>query len=108
MNARSSVVAAVAVVAMNLLPEASAQVYRPDAFGTTNHTLHLEAEALRMDAFRASRDPERLRPEDKREPLTFYGRVGNFAAENPGEGFTLKRASGPKVGNVGVGFRRRF
>ncbi len=108
MNARSSVVAAVAVAALGSAQAVSAQVYRPDAFGSTNHTQHLQAEAMRLDAFRASREDALRRPEYKPEPLTFFGRLGNYAAENPGEGFTLKRASGPKIGNVSIGFRRKF
>lgn len=106
MNTRSSVFAAVAAVAF--AQAAYAQVYRPEAFGMTNHTQHLEAEALRMDAFRASREPVERRKDDRAEPLTFFTRLGNYAAENPGDGFTLRRAQGPKMGNVGVGFRRRF
>jgi len=98
----------VAAAAMAFAQVASAQVYRPESFGATNHTLRLEAEAMRMDAFRASRNPVRPRADDKPEPLTFFGRLGNYAAENPGDGFTLRRAQGPKIGNVGVGFRRRF
>lgn len=98
----------VAVAAMAVAQLACAQVYRPESFGSTNHTLHLEAEAMRMDAFRASRQPMAPAREHRAEPLTFYGRLGNYAAENPGDGFTLRRATGPKVGNVSVGFRRRF
>ncbi|MGQ0651346.1 MAG: hypothetical protein ACT4P4_03605 [Betaproteobacteria bacterium] len=66
---------------------ASAQAYRPESFGATSHTLHLEREAGRMDAFRASRDPVRPRADD---------------------GFTLRRAQGPKIGNASIGFRRKF
>jgi hypothetical protein len=107
MNRLSSVV--VAAAAMTFAQAACAQVYRPDAFGKTNHTQQLEADALRMDAFRASRDPMiRPRADDKPEPLTFFTRLGNYAAENPGDGFTLRRATGPKMGNVGVGLRRKF
>ena len=108
MKMRSSVVAAVAVVAWGVAQSAAAQVYRPEAFGMTNHTQQLEAEALRMDAFRASRHPEGVRRDDKPERLTFFGRLGNYAAENPGDGFTLRRASGPKIGNASIGLRRRF
>lgn len=106
MNKRCAVVVAASAVVFS--QAVAAQVYRPDAFGTTNHTQQLEAEALRMEAFRASRDPVRARNEGKPEPLTFYGRLGNYAAENPGDGFTFRRATGPKVGNVSVGLRRKF
>lgn len=101
----------VAVAALALASQAAlAQVYRPESFGATSHTLELEHQAMRMDAFRASREEVLLRSKrgDKPEPLTFYGRLGNYAAENPGDGFTLRRATGPKVGNVSVGFRRKF
>lgn len=108
MKIRSSVVAAVAVVGWGVAQEAAAQVYRPDAFGMTNHTQQLEAEALRMDTFRASRDPDRVRQDARPERLTFFGRLGNYAAENPGDGFTFRRASGPKIGNASIGLRRRF
>ena len=99
-----------AIAAMAFAQFASAQVYRPESFGATSHTLQLQHDALRMDAFRASRNDVRLRGKepDKPEPLTFYGRLGNYAAENPGDGFTLRRATGPKVGNVSIGFRRKF
>ena len=83
-------------------------LYCAESFDTTNHTLQLEAEAVRMQAFRASRNPQALRNQEKAEPLTFFGRLGNYAAENPGDGFTLRRASGPKIGTISVGWRRKF
>jgi len=98
----------VAVAALTFAHMASAQVYRPESFGATSHTLRLEAEAMRMDAFHASREPIRPRGNEKPEPLTFFGRLGNYAAENPGDGFTLRRAQGPRIGNAAVGFRRKF
>jgi hypothetical protein len=116
MRVHKSAVAALVLAAAMLPSVAGAQTYRPEAFGQTLHTQALEAQAreavLGLNGMDTTTILKRVRKEREVEPLALFGQLGNFAVENhpdrPDDGFSFKRGSGPRIGNISVGFRRKF
>ena len=93
-----------------MLPgQALAQVYRPHGFDRSDNAAQLELEIEAREGFdafgerRAKTNKEKERPS---EAWTMFGRLGLVSVEKD-DGFTLKR-SGPKLGRLTIGIRKRF
>ena len=116
MRGQKSAVAVVVLASAVLPAVAGAQIYRPDAFGQTPHTQALEAEAREamfgLNGLDTAQIMKRAKKEREVEPLALFGQLGSFAVENhpshPDDGFSFKRGSGPRIGNISFGFRRKF
>lgn len=96
-----------------MLPgQALAQLYRPHGFDSSNEVVRLEIEEG-FDAFgdRPAGSPGNAKKERQSGAWTMFGRLGLVSFEtragHPDDGFTLRR-SGPKLGRLTIGIRKRF
>ena len=90
--------------------QALAQIYRPHGFDRSNDAVQLEIAVQEREEFDVFGE-RRANKERQSGSWTMFGRLGiiNFEKQAgvPDDGFTLKR-SGPKLGRLTIGIRRRF
>lgn len=86
--------------------QALAQLYQPGEFERPEHAVQLEIEQG-FDVFAKRRVKTKKEQEHQSKSWTMFGRLGPVSIEKD-DGVTLKRGSGPKIGSLSIGIRKRF
>lgn len=90
-----------------MLPgQALAQLYQPREFDRPEHAVQLEIEDG-FDAFGERRVKTKKEQERQSTSWKMFGRMGLISLEKD-DGVSLKRGSGPKIGRLTIGIRKRF